>query len=166
MVLGNPDKFAVLTEIIKEWNIDDTFWNGLLLFWVNGVLYPKETITESLRREVLILKEHLAKLAADKYLYRLPALQAFIEIYNITFPEDDRLDNDYRFIISPDLMSDNGYFIFAVRNGAGIRILASRLNYETCNSRYNLQDITINETFITDSELDIIIKGLELFCIR
>ncbi len=35
-----------------------------------------------------------------------------------------------------------------------------------CNSRYNLQDITINKTFITASELDIIIKGLELFCIR
>ncbi len=54
MVLGNPDKFAILTEIIKEW-------------------------------------KHLAKLAADKYLYGLPALQAFIEIYNITFSEDDRL---------------------------------------------------------------------------
>ena len=78
MILGNPDKFAVLTEIIEEWNIDDTFWNGLLLFWVNCELYPKETITTTLRCEVLILKEQLIRLATSKYLYGLPALQAFI----------------------------------------------------------------------------------------
>ena len=29
MILGNPYKFAVLSGVINEWNLDDTFGNGV-----------------------------------------------------------------------------------------------------------------------------------------
>lgn len=41
MVIGDAYKFAVILQTITEWNIDDTFCNGILLFGVNGDIYPK-----------------------------------------------------------------------------------------------------------------------------
>ena len=31
MIIGDPYKFAILSGVINEWNIDDTFCNGVLL---------------------------------------------------------------------------------------------------------------------------------------
>lgn len=31
MIIGDPYKFAILSGIFKEWNMDDTFCNGFLL---------------------------------------------------------------------------------------------------------------------------------------
>ncbi len=45
MIIGDPYKFAILSEVINEWNIDDAFCNGVLLFCVNGDIYPKEVVT-------------------------------------------------------------------------------------------------------------------------
>ena len=36
MISGNPYKFAVLSGVINEWNLDDTFGNGVLLICING----------------------------------------------------------------------------------------------------------------------------------
>ena len=39
MLIGNPDKFAFLLEIVPEWS-DDTFINGMLYVFINGAQYP------------------------------------------------------------------------------------------------------------------------------
>lgn len=44
MILGNPDKFAIIMEVVSEWNIDQSFNNGTLIFFVNGKLYPGDEI--------------------------------------------------------------------------------------------------------------------------
>ncbi len=46
MIIGDPYKFAILSGVINEWNIDNTFCNGVLLFCVNGDIYPKEVVTK------------------------------------------------------------------------------------------------------------------------
>lgn len=163
MTLGNPYKFAVLIDPIDDWNIDKTFCNGLLLVCVNGVIFPHEIHTATLRYEIGLLKQNLLSLNTNKRLYTLPAQQAFIEIYNITFPENADIDNDYRFDISPTLLSDNSCFIFAVCDGTNTRILASKLDYELESGRHKLQDIMVCETFLSVDELNKIISGLENF---
>lgn len=30
MILGNPDKFAIIMEVVSEWNMDQSFNNGIL----------------------------------------------------------------------------------------------------------------------------------------
>lgn len=161
MILGNPYKFAVLIDPVEGWNTDDTFCNGILFLCVNGNIYPKEIETATLRYEVELLKHNLSKLATNQRLYDLPPQQAFMEIYNITFPENVDVDNDYRFDISPTSLADNNYFVFAVCDSTNVRILASKLDYELENSRHRLQDISVNEAIITATELKEIISSLD-----
>ncbi len=163
MIIGDPYKFAILSGVINEWNIDDTFCNGVLLFCVNGDIYPKEVATATLRCEIEYLKQKLRNLTTDKRLYTLPPQQAFAEIYGITFPEDMDSDNGDCFDITPASLSDHNCFVFAVCDGVNIRILASELAYERENSRHRLENIIISETFLTVSELREIIAVLEGF---
>lgn len=130
MIIGDPYKFAILSGVINEWNIDDTFCNGVLLFCVNGDIYPKEVVTATLRCEIEYLKQKLRSLTIDKRLYALPPQQAFAEIYGITFPEDTDSDNEDCFDITPPSLSDHNCFVFAVCNGVNVRVLASELAYE------------------------------------
>lgn len=123
MIIGAPYKFAILIGVINEWNIDDTFCNGVLLFCVNGDIYPKEAVTATLRCEIVYLKQKLRNLPTDKRLYILPPQKAFAEIYSITFPEDMDSDNGDCFDITPASLSDHNCFVFAVCDGVNIRIL-------------------------------------------
>ena len=163
MIIGDPYKFAILSGVINEWNIDDTFCNGVLLFCVNGDIYPKEVVTATLRCEIGYLKQKLRNLTTDKRLYILPPQQAFAEIYGITFPEDMDSDNEDCFDITPASLSDHNCFVFAVCDGVNVRVLASELAYERENSRHRLENIIISETFLTVGELREIIAVLEGF---
>ena len=93
----------------------------------------------------------------------VPPQQAFVEIYNFTFPKNVDVDNDYRFDISPTSLADNNYFLFAVcdSTNTSARILASTLDYELENSRHKLQGISVNEAIISVAELREIISGLD-----
>ena len=93
----------------------------------------------------------------------MPSKQAFSEIYGITFPEDIDSDNEDCFDITPASLSDHNCFVFAVRDGANVRILASELVYEMENGRHKLQDIAVSETFVSVSKMKEIISGLENF---
>ena len=44
MILGNPYKFSVFISTIKEWNIDNEFCNGVLLFCIEGNIFPKKLL--------------------------------------------------------------------------------------------------------------------------
>ncbi len=90
--------------------------------------------------------------------------KAFIEIYNITFPYDINIDNDYRFDISPQSFADNDCFVFAVSNGEQVRIMASKLDYIVEDSRHDLKGINVSETFIDISEINKIILEIDNFC--
>lgn len=163
MIIGDPYKFAILSGVINEWNMDNTFCNGVLLFCVNGDIYPKEVVTATLRCEIEYLKQKLKKLMTDKRLYAMPSQQAFAEIYGITFPEDIDSDNEDCFDITPASLSDHNCFVFAVCDGVNVRVLASELAYEMENGRHKLQDNVVSETFVSVSEMKEIISGLENF---
>ena len=49
MILGNPYKFSVFISTIKEWNIDNEFCNGVLLFCIEGNIFPKKIVTATLK---------------------------------------------------------------------------------------------------------------------
>lgn len=52
MILGNPYSFSVFINTIKEWNIDNEFCNGILLFCVDGDFFPKRIVTATLKCEI------------------------------------------------------------------------------------------------------------------
>lgn len=162
MILGDPYKFSIIISTIKEWNLDDTFCNGVLLFCINGDFFPKYIVTSSLKGEVFYLKEKLINLSIDIELYKMQKNKAFVEIYNKVFPEDTNNDNDYRFDITPESCSDNNCYIFAVSNGKQARIMAAKLDYIIEESRHDLKDINVSETSIPITELEEIISELNI----
>lgn len=163
MILGNPYKFSVFISTIKEWNIDNEFCNGVLLFCIEGNIFPKKIVTATLKYEIQLLKEKLRNLIINERLYNMQRDKAFSEIYNITFPEDISIDNDYRFDITPESFADENCYVFAVSNGKEVRIMATKLNYIVEESRHELSNIDISETFIEIEDLNQIISQLEIY---
>ena len=166
MVLGDPDYFSIFCETIKEWNVDGAYGNGILLFCLNGKLYPPEIVNATLKCEVWPLREKLRNIAQDEQMYSMEKEKAFIEMFNVTFPdflEDESCNNDYRFEISPYALEDYHCFAFAVSNGKSVRILAAKLNYNKEVSRHELNNIEVNEVYISHEELEKIASGLEGF---
>lgn len=163
MIIGNPYKFSIFTKTIKEWNIDETFCNGILLFCVDGNIFPKEIVTATLKCEIQPLKEKLMNITINEELYNMQKDKAFTEIYNITFPENTDVYNDYRFDISPPSFSDCDCYVFAISNGKKVRIMAAKLNYIIKDSRYELNNINVSETFITTDDLNEIISELDIY---
>ena len=162
MILGNPYKFSVFISTIKEWNIDNEFCNGVLLFCIDGNIFPKKIVTVTLKCEIQLLKEKLRNLITNERLYNMQRDKAFAEIYNITFPEDISIDNDYRFDITPESFADENCYVFAVSNGKEVRIMATKLNYIVEESRHELSNVDISETFIEIEDLNQIISQLEI----
>ena len=145
MILGNPYKFSVFISTIKEWNIDNEFCNGVLLFCIEGNIFPKKIVTATLKYELQLLKEKLRNLITNERLYNMQRDKAFAEIYNITFPEDISIDNDYRFDITPESFADENCYVFAVSNGKKVRIMATKLNYIVEESRHELSNVDISD---------------------
>jgi len=164
MILGDPYKFSIIIDAVNEWNVDDAFDNGILIFCIDEDFFPKEAITSTLKSEIHYLKEKLKNLTINEELYNMQKDKAFIEIYNITFPYDINIDNDYRFDISPQSFADNDCFVFAVSNGEQVRIMASKLDYIVEDSRHDLKGINVSETFIDISEINKIILEIDNFC--
>lgn len=65
MIIGNPYEFSIFTKTIKEWNMNDTFFNGILIFCVDGNIFPKEVVTATLKCEIPSLKDRLMNLTID-----------------------------------------------------------------------------------------------------
>ncbi len=162
MILGDPYKFAIIIKIIREWNMDETFGNGVLLFCVDGSIFPKEILTATLNSEINPLKEKLKNINVNNEIFKMEKEEAFKKIYNITFPEDVDLDNDYQFDITPLSFPEDNCYIFAVSDGTKIRILASKLKYSREESRHKLKNMNVNEAFISMEEMNEIVKELNV----
>lgn len=162
MILGNPYKFAIITKAIKEWNVDETFCNGVLLFCVDGSMFPKEILTAPLNSEINPLKEKLQKIVINIEIFNMDKEDAFKQIYNVTFPEDIDIDNDYQFDITPLSFPEDNCYIFAVSDGVQVRILAAKLKYIREESRHMLKNVDITEAFISIKEMKEIAKALKI----
>lgn len=162
MIIGDPYQFAVFYEIVKEWNVDDCFNNGILYLYVDGISFPQKTITATLKIEIPELRDNLSNLVVDSELYNMEKEHAFITMYNLLNPQNDDEDNDYRFEISTVSLSDNNCFIFAVSDGRNVRIMADKLEYIKEESRHNLKKLNIKEIYISQENIDEIISKLYL----
>lgn len=166
MIIGNPDCFAVIVDIVECWNADKSFQNGILFFAISGEIFPKEIQSATLSCEFHELIDSLKNIPVNKKIFSMPTNKAYCEICNLVYAEDWDTDNDYRYIISTPSFSDNDYLVFAVSNGEKIRILASKPDYCKEESVYILEGAEITETLIDISELNDMIKKLSNIDIR
>ena len=162
MIIGNPDKFSILTDLVKEWS-NTSWYSGVFFFCIGGELFPKEILNVTLNSEIWTLKEKLQNPSINEELFNAEKEKAFVEMCRITFPENCDIDNDYQYYISPPTFGDFGYYTFIVSNGEQIRIMASKVNYIINESVHDLNNLKISEAFITNGELEEIFWGLSSF---
>ena len=166
MILGDPYKFAVITQEIKEWNTCNTFCNGVLLFCIDGEIFPKTIDTATLTYELSGYEKKLTTIVDDNKLYNMQKEEAFVCIYDLVHPEDWDIDNDYRFDFSPETLSNaNGDCkVFVVSNGENVRIMAaSEIKYNKEESRHELDNIAISDTTIKVEEFHEIMSALKSY---
>lgn len=166
MVLGDPYNFSIILEVVEEWNRDNTFCNGVLIFCLNGEIFPQkhELVNATLRSEIPNLIRQFTQIAVNEKLFNMKKEDAFSEIYDITYPRDEELDNDYSYYLTPYCFEDVHCRIFAVSNGQQVRILASsNLKYIVEEGRHMINNIKIVEAYISTGDLAKYVKQLEVF---
>lgn len=165
MVLGEPNHFAILLDEVPSWNFvgDRTFCNGILLFAMDGSIFPTELITVPLSGEIKLMETRFEHLVDNPQLFSLKKEDAFHQIYGITFPDSITVDNDYSYDMTPNSLEDKGYFIFAVKNGEKVRILAAKMKYILEESRHDISTADIKETFLSIREVKELVAGLKLY---
>lgn len=163
MIIGDPFSFAIVLDVAKNWNDDDSFGNGILFFCVDSELYPNVVISTTLKSEIPRLKGHLENIVVNQRIYNLPKNEAYNEMYNITFPNDFSTNNNYMFIISTQSQIDNDCLVFAVSDGNNIRILAAKLNYCKELSAHMLTNAQISEIYVNNSQMKDMLRKLSDF---
>lgn len=157
MVLGNPYVFSIVLDVVDKWNSKDSysFYNGILVFYIGGEIFPRKMISATLGSEVPNLVEQFSKIPVNEMLFDMKKEEAFLKIYYITYPENIDIDNDYSYDITPYCFGDINSYVFAVSNGKQVRILASSLEH-------GLEDnIEITEAFISINDMDEVISKLK-----
>ena len=174
MVIGEPYKMAFILERMNIWEPPgDTFRNGIMFLCVNGEIYPKDVRTTTLGCELpwlLALESPLMNTVVDKELFKLPSDELLAYLESITYPDDtdddDDIDNDYRFVLPFEEISDRGVDVFLVYDGENVRVLVG----QDVNRRLSPNGFIINdgqelasETTITLAELESIRSQLSEF---
>ena len=162
-VTGRPVQFAIILEKIKEGDmVDDTWHNGVLLFCVDGAIFPKRILTAPLGCEIAPLKENLENTAVNDRIFHMKKREAFGYIYNISYPEDWDEDTDFQYEIPPETFSEDNCDVFAVSDGDQVRILAAKCPRSKDTMRPIFKNAIIKETFISVQELKEIAQALEI----
>lgn len=128
MLIGNPDKFAFLLEIVPEW-CSNNFIQGILNVYVNGVQYPDALRTTTLNSDIHWLLEDTSPFInpqINEELYSLETVELFNTLSKLTFPETG--ENDYSYLIPLHEISDAGFYLFIVASEKEVRLLITQCN--------------------------------------
>lgn len=157
MLIGNPDKFAFLLEVVPEWSTD-RFANGLFFIFLNGVQYPSELRTATINVDLYsLLSEDSSFIRPqdDDDLFFLNASTLLSYLWKLTFPAE--CDNDYRFLVPLNELSDAGLAMFVVSSGEKVRLLLGKDE--------GTETVTfIDETVIEQTEYRGILQQLHHYC--
>ena len=163
MIVGEPNLFSIFVEVVGEWNCDNSFNNGLLFVNINETIFPDKIIEATLNTELCELIQNFENVKENMDIFSMEKDKAFEYIYKLTFPDSYDVDNDYSYNVTPFVLWDNNYFVFMVSNRNKIRILASKLQYIIEESVHNLQELEVEETYISVEKLQGMIKKLKSF---
>ena len=162
MVIGDPYGFAIITQEISDWNPEGTaFHNGVLMICVNGTFFPKEIVTSTLGMEIYQLVNDLQSISCCSRLFTLPKNEAFAEIYDMSYPTNWEVYNNYDYNVTPESLCDQNCFVFLIFYQKKIRFLAANPLYNIAESKHNLSDLSISEAIISQDEISSITRVLQ-----
>lgn len=172
MVFGDPNRFAVIVKAIDAWNetqiIGSTskFYNGILIFCVDGFLFPQvEIAVSTLCVDVPWFIRLIERVPdVDQYsLFESDKKDAFCFLLNNSFSDTEENDAVRNFLVSPPILSDKQDMIFCIKKDNMFRIIASHVDYNIEQSAYNLGSNVISETYIPVNEIESIVTDLKKY---
>ena len=166
MLAGNPDKFAFLIERVNEWE-SEGFVNGVMHVYINGKAYPKKLHTTTLNVDIahLFNEDYSAFLrpTASRKIYTMKGKKLFKQLRRLRFPayygDDKEADEDYRFDVSLEEISNARYHVFVVTDGQKVRLLVGRWK----NKKHLNKCKFLDETEITAKKYQEIINRVYLY---
>lgn len=160
MIIGDPYKFAIIIELVPNWS-NNTFLNGVVLFSINGKILFGDIRTSTLGCDVFEFIDNIKRvennLPVNTDIYRMEKSSAFIQMFNIAYPSDYDIPNDFTYLISTTQLGDDEYFMFAVADHNKIRILGGSLD------TYSMKCNEIIEVFISKRYLSYFLRSLLRF---
>ena len=160
MIIGDPYKFAIMFDRVKEWNDSKSGDNGFFSFCIDGKMFPDIVINAILSVSVNDIKTSLIGIPANEKIYDMDKSTTIKTLYQLVYP-DLESKNDYRYLLSTTDFTDNDNFIFAVEGKGMIRILAAKLVYDFVESTHIFDDVEITEIILEKEEINKIIIQLE-----
>lgn len=127
MIIGDPYKLAFIIDRVPAWECEG-FLNGILFICVNGTPFPPEIRTTTLNGDLyqmLVESSPINRVKEDRVLYQLEAAALFNKLCDITYPQEDR-DNDDSFLVPTREMNDAGYSMFTLGYGETVKCLIGK----------------------------------------
>lgn len=161
MIIGDPYRFALIFDEVKEWCYGSCNSNGHFAFCMDGKMLPGNIINAVNDNALAKVLDKLKNAPEDSELFAMDAAPAFEKLYDLVYPTDSVSDNDYRFELAPEEVIDEGYHVFLVRSGDTIRILGAHQDYDREQSRHIFEGIEISEAVIDRTKCDEIVSRIE-----
>ena len=170
MVIGNPNKFSIIVDVIPEWS-SDGFVAGLFYISIGGFLFPDNIVNTTLNGELYSFFKNssssLLTRPVNVELFGEKKLIAYKKLYSLAFPDfgdDDGnfIENNYLYFCDFKELQNHGCYIFSVSDGKNIRILGAKNSNNKLMEPVNL-DENIPEIFMPIAELDDIIFRLKKY---
>ena len=161
MIIGNPYEFAIVFDRVKQWNSTNKENNGFFALSVDGTLFPNIVNNTVINSALYDVEKSLKNIPVDDEMFSLDKKDALEEIFNLVYPCDFSIDNDYRYELSPIALTDESCFVFAVKAQDNVRILAATLEYDRENSTYLFDNITVKEVILSRDIMKEIISEVQ-----
>ncbi len=162
MLIGDPYKFAIIFDRVAAWNAALTDNNGFFSFCVNGKLFPEIAINTILSVSVSDVRNSLIAIPVNEVIYNMDKDSAIKALYQLVYPDFESDDeNDYRYLLSTTDLTDNDNFIFVVEGEGMIRILATKLIYNSVESTHVLENFEATEVIVEKDEMKNIVNRLD-----
>ena len=97
---------------------------SLIHIFIDGAIFPTEIRTATLISELEPLKNVLENPIIDKRLFNMEKGDAYMELYDLTFPENDA-DHNYGYHLTPASLSEDHCHVFCVSDGLKTRVSVS-----------------------------------------
>ncbi|MCT4706364.1 immunity 42 family protein [Enterobacteriaceae bacterium H16N7] len=139
MIYGNPNKFAILMDIVSDWTLDNSYKNGLFHFIIDGKFFPDSAGVATLSGDVSCLSEDNALLSPpeDNVLFNMDKSLAFSSMLKVMLPAllepeadiPDDFETDYKYQASTYNLENESCYVLAVGLEGKIRILGAKTSY-------------------------------------
>lgn len=176
MVIGDPNKFAILIDYIPLWSIDNGYKNGLFHFIVKGQMFPSSASVATLSGDVGCLSDDNALITTpeNEYLFKMNKLDAFSNMMNTMLPNllnpnvevPDDFETDYSYQASTYNLENDSCYVFSVGFINEIRILAAKVSYLDGNGNdgyawKNYNNLEVQDVILTKSEVHHIVSEVK-----